>query len=219
MYSHIFSLLSSAIPSKGTSRMLSLVFASIVSSGIVHAQQSAVNPPQSSPSAPASASVSNSTNNSVSNPASPSLISSGSNVRKPTTPVAVKSTTAADGGNSSPAPRKRATRSLSDRVGDTPVVPSTAVASSQAKSVPRSRSVPEGCEAISGDPWGDLCEIRKKAEVACGDLPSEATVIKRATNNTKAVKGSKAGESVAQPDIPLSPDSRERCINAYMNNI
>ena len=219
MYSHIFSLLSLAIPSKGISRMLSLVFASVVSSaGVVHAQQSAVNPPQSSP-APASAPASNSTNNSASNPVSPSLISSGSNVRKPTTPVAVKSTTIAEGGNGSPAPRKRATRSLSDRVGDTPVVPSTAVASSQAKSVPPRRSAPGGCEAIPGDPWGDLCEIRKKAEVACGDLPSEATVIKRATNNTKATKGSKVAGSVAQPDIPLSPDSRERCINAYMNNV
>lgn len=57
------------------------------------------------------------------------------------------------------------------------------------------------------DPWDNLCEIRKMAEVACSDLaaPPKARAVPRRKN--------------AQQPVAAPPSERQHCIDAYMRNV
>ncbi|MFN0164369.1 MAG: hypothetical protein ACKVQQ_24290 [Burkholderiales bacterium] len=56
------------------------------------------------------------------------------------------------------------------------------------------------------DPWDNLCQIRKMAEVACSDIaaPPKARAVPRRKN--------------AQP-VTVRPSERQHCIDAYMRNV
>ena len=54
------------------------------------------------------------------------------------------------------------------------------------------------------DPWDNVCDIRKKAQLACNDLPT----------GQKAAKKSKKGQT------PMTTENRrQQCVDNYMRNV
>lgn len=70
------------------------------------------------------------------------------------------------------------------------------------------RSSRAGCQALD-DPWGNLCVVRLKAQVACNDLPTPG----------KRAKVARKGRS-AQPALARTTGNpRQECVDAYMRNV
>ena len=65
-----------------------------------------------------------------------------------------------------------------------------------------------GCQALD-DPWGNLCVVRLKAQVACNDLPSPG----------KRAKAARKGRSAQTAPAPFSGNPRQECMDAYMRNV
>lgn len=55
------------------------------------------------------------------------------------------------------------------------------------------------------DPWDNLCDVQKKAALACQDLPEAK----------KEAKRSRKGETPAAPGV----NQRQQCIESYMRNV
>ena len=68
------------------------------------------------------------------------------------------------------------------------------------------RAARPSCEAVN-DPWGDLCTIRKHAEVACSDLSAPKA-------RAKAQRSARKGAAASPPGNP-----RQECFDAYMRNV
>ena len=64
------------------------------------------------------------------------------------------------------------------------------------------------CEAVN-DPWGDLCTIRKHAQVACSDLPVPKA----------RAKAQRAGRKGAPAAASMPGNARQECFDAYMRNV
>lgn len=55
------------------------------------------------------------------------------------------------------------------------------------------------------DPWDNMCNVQKKAALACQDLPEAKKVVKRA----------RKGEAPPAPGV----NQRQQCIESYMRNV
>lgn len=55
------------------------------------------------------------------------------------------------------------------------------------------------------DPWDNICQVQKNAELACKDLPT----------GKKAAKPSKKGKDAAAP----TENRRQQCVDNYMRNV
>lgn len=85
----------------------------------------------------------------------------------------------------------------------TPSVAPAAPSASKRRALPRV-STPD-CPRLA-DPWDNLCQIRKMAEVACSDIaaPPKARAVSRRKN--------------AAP-VAAVPNEHQNCVDAYMRNV
>ena len=70
------------------------------------------------------------------------------------------------------------------------------------------RSTGPLCQAVN-DPWENMCQIHKKAEIACSDLnaPGAKRASTRAGRKAVAMRAAQAG------------NPRKDCVDAYMRNV
>lgn len=64
------------------------------------------------------------------------------------------------------------------------------------------------CETVS-DPWGDICRIRKNAEVACSDVSAPVALKVKTARKTRK----------PMPEPAPQRNLRQECVDAYMRNV
>ena len=64
------------------------------------------------------------------------------------------------------------------------------------------------CQALD-DPWGNLCVVRLKAQVACNDLPTPG----------KRAKVVRKGRGAQATPASIAGNPRQECVDAYMRNV
>ena len=87
-------------------------------------------------------------------------------------------------------------------VADVPLVADKADAPKK-KRVAMKRKPKNTCTKLD-DPWDNVCDIQKKAQLACNDLPT----------------GKKAAKKPKKGQVPMTTENRrQQCVDNYMRNV